>query len=79
MPIIGTGHGGMKPNFSLMLICIQYFLSIYHSQNHHVKELSIIVFDPDKLVKNYIDEAVGYIKKLISKKVNNTFLLSKLC
>jgi len=31
MPIIGTGHGGLKPNISLMLICIQYFLSVYHS------------------------------------------------
>jgi O-acetyl-ADP-ribose deacetylase (regulator of RNase III) len=68
MPIIGTGHGGMKPNISLMLICIQYFLSVYHSQNHHVRELSIIVFDQGKRLKNDIDEAVVGLKKLISKK-----------
>jgi len=68
LPIIGSGHGGMKPNISLMLICIQYFLSLYHSQNHHVKELEIIVFDRNKRLKNDIDEVVGCIKKLISKK-----------
>jgi hypothetical protein len=68
MPIIGTGHGGMKPNISLMLICIQYFLSVYYSQNHHVRELSIIVFDQDKRLKNDINEVVVSLKKLISKK-----------
>jgi len=34
MPIIGTGHGGLKPDISLMLICIQYFISLNHLQNH---------------------------------------------
>ena len=68
MPIIGTGHGGIKPNISLMLICIQYYLSVYHSQNHHVKELEIVVFDKDNRLKNDIDETVECIKKLISKK-----------
>jgi O-acetyl-ADP-ribose deacetylase (regulator of RNase III) len=68
MPIIGTGHGGIESNISLMLICIQYFLSVYHLQNYHVKELVIIVFDNDKRLRNDIDEAVRCIKKLISKK-----------
>jgi hypothetical protein len=68
IPIIGTGHGGMKPNISLVLICIQYFLSVFNSQNHHVRELSIIVFDQNKRLKNDIDEAVMSLKKLISKK-----------
>jgi O-acetyl-ADP-ribose deacetylase (regulator of RNase III) len=64
MPIIGTGHGGIKPNISLVLICIQYFLSVYHSQNHHVRELSIIVFDQGKQLKNDINEAVMSLKKI---------------
>ena len=72
MPIIGTGHGGIKHSISLILICVQYFLSVYHSQNHHVKELIIIVFDPDKRLKNEIDETVECIKKLISVNRKNT-------
>ena len=68
MPVIGAGHGGIKANISLVLICIQYFLSVYHSQNHHVRELTIIVFDQDKRLKNDIDEAVGCIRKIIAKK-----------
>jgi len=68
MPIIGTGQGGLKLNISLMLICIQYYLSVNHSQNHHVKQLEIIVFDKEKRLKNSIDEAVDCIKKLITKK-----------
>lgn len=69
MPIIGTGHGGMEPKISLVLVCIQYFLSVYHLQNHHVKELVVIVFDQDKRLRNDIDEAVECIRKIISKKV----------
>jgi hypothetical protein len=69
MPIIGTGHGGLEPKISLVLICIQYFLSVYHLQNRHVKELIIIVFDQDKRLRNDIDEAVECIKKLILEKV----------
>jgi len=68
MPIIGTGHGGIEPKISLILICIQYFLSVYHLQNHHVKELEIVVFDQKKQLRNDIDETVGCIKKLILKK-----------
>jgi len=69
MPIIGTGHGGIEPKLSLVLVCIQYFLSVYHLQNHHVKELVVIVFDQDKKLRNDVDEAVECIRKLISKKV----------
>jgi O-acetyl-ADP-ribose deacetylase (regulator of RNase III) len=68
MPIIGTGHGGIEPKISLVLICIQYFLSVYHLQNHHVKELVIIVFDQNKRLKNDIYETVECIRKLILKK-----------
>ena len=68
MPIIGTGHGGLKTNISLMLICIQYFISVYHSQNHHVRELEIIVFDNDKRLKTEINETAECIKNLIKKR-----------
>jgi hypothetical protein len=68
MPILGTGHGGIEPKISIMLICIQYFFSIYHLLNHHVKELVIIVFDENKRWRNDIDDAVECVKKLISKR-----------
>ena len=67
MPIIGTGHGGIKHNISLTLICLQYFISL-RSGNHHVKELVILVFDPNRQLERDISETVECIKKLVSLK-----------
>jgi O-acetyl-ADP-ribose deacetylase (regulator of RNase III) len=66
MPIIGTGHGGINHSISLALICLQYFVSLHYSQNHHVKELVIIVFDPYRRLERNIFLTVECIKKLIS-------------
>ena len=71
MPIIGTGHGGIKKEISLTLICLQYFISLYHLQNHHVKELNILIHDPEKQFKNEIDDVVGCIKNIIIRKRRN--------
>jgi hypothetical protein len=68
MPIIGTGHGGIPHRISLLLICVQYYISIHYLQNHHIKEMNIIVFDPEKRLKTEIDETVGAIKKIFSIK-----------
>ena len=65
MPIIGTGHGGIKHSISLALICLQYFISFLYSRNHHVKELTILVFDPNKRLERDIFETVECIKKLV--------------
>jgi hypothetical protein len=70
MPIIGTGHGGISHSISLALICLQYFISINYSQNHHAKELIIIVFDPDRRLERNILATVECIKKLISLNSN---------
>lgn len=68
MPILGAGRGGIEPKISIMLICIQYFFSIRHLQNHHVKELEIIVFEGNKYLRNEINDAVECVKKLFSKR-----------
>jgi hypothetical protein len=70
MPIIGTGHGGINHSISLALICLQYFVSLHYSQNHHVKELVIIVFDPHRRLERNIYITVECIKKLVSLNSN---------
>jgi len=70
MPIIGTGHGGINHSISLALICLQYFVSLHYSQNHHVKELVIIVFDPYRRLERNIFVTVECIRKLVSLNSN---------
>jgi hypothetical protein len=70
MPIIGTGHGGINHSISLALICLQYFVSLHYSQNHHVKELVIIVFDPHRRLERNIYITVECIKKIVSLNSN---------
>ena len=48
MPVMGTGHGGLDFKAALFLLLVQSMHCMQHEGSHHVRDVTIVVYDPDK-------------------------------
>jgi O-acetyl-ADP-ribose deacetylase (regulator of RNase III) len=62
LPVMGTGHGGLDFKAALSLLLVQCVNSIEHEGAHHVREVKIIVFDPEKKLKDVVSKVVDSVR-----------------
>lgn len=64
MPVMGTGHGGLDFKAALSLILVQCANSMQSEGWHHVREVKIVVFDPENRKKEIVKKLVGSVGSL---------------
>lgn len=47
LPVFGTGHGGLDFKAALSLLLVECLHSVVRGSNHHVTEVTIVVYDPN--------------------------------
>ncbi len=53
MPVLGAGHGGVDFNIALYTLLLEVMYNLKYKEFHHVKELNIIIYDPEhRLIKD---------------------------
>ena len=48
MPVLGAGHGGVDFNVALHALLLEVIYNFKYKKFHNVKELNIIIYDPEK-------------------------------
>lgn len=64
VPILGSGHGGLTPEVSLISMLIGFAEAIRKPSGHHIKNVDIIVFKKDKSTKPIV--SVWRVKRLLA-------------
>ena len=59
VPIMGSGHGGLKEKVALFSMLLAVCGAIVNSSGHHIKKFNIVVFQPSKQVKFGIAKSVA--------------------
>lgn len=67
MPVIGTGHGGLDFSASLSLILLQVVQSVIHEGCHYLKNITIVVYDPNNERQKEVHRIVNSISKVIGR------------
>lgn len=67
MPVMGTGHGGLDFKSALSLALVQSMHCMRFEGCHHVKEVTMVVFDPDNSKRALVKSAVDSIAELSKK------------
>ncbi|MFH1743733.1 MAG: macro domain-containing protein [bacterium] len=58
MPVLGTGHGGLDFKAALSLLLVQCMYSMQYEGFHHVREVKIVVYDPDNRTRDTVSRIV---------------------
>lgn len=58
MPVMGTGHGGLDFKTALSLLLVQSMYTMKYEGYHHVREVKIFVYDPDRRKKDVVSRIV---------------------
>ena len=48
IPVIGSGHGGLKPALSFLCMLVSFAECLSNPSGHHIKHIRIVVFQKDK-------------------------------
>lgn len=48
IPVIGSGHGGLKPALSFFCMLVSFAECLARSSGHHIKHVHIVVYQKDK-------------------------------
>ncbi len=54
LPVIGSGHGGLRPPVSLICMLIAFAECLKEPSGHHIKSVRIVVYQKDKHTKPVI-------------------------
>ncbi|MDD2927683.1 MAG: DUF6430 domain-containing protein [Candidatus Omnitrophica bacterium] len=58
MPVLGAGHGGVDFNVALHTLLLEIAYNLTRKNFHHVKELNIIIYDPDKKLEKEVKKII---------------------
>jgi hypothetical protein len=64
LPVMGTGHGGLDFKVALSLLLVQCMYSMQHEGAHHVRNVTIVVFDPENRKQDIIAKVVRSVGNL---------------
>jgi hypothetical protein len=64
MPVMGTGHGGLDFKAALSLILVQCMHSMQHEEARNVRDVTIIVYDPERHKKDIINKVIQSVGSL---------------
>ncbi len=64
MPVIGTGHGGIDFKTALSMLLVQCMNSMQHEGAHHVRDVKVVVYDPEGKKKELVENVVQAVGQL---------------
>ena len=65
MPVIGTGHGGLDFGTGLALVLLHSIHCIRHEGTHHIKHLTVVVFDPNSHKRKQMENVVRLVSTIL--------------
>ena len=64
MPVMGTGHGGLDFKSALSLILVQCIHCMQHEGAHHVRNVTVVVYDPEKQRRSLMATVIRSVESI---------------
>ena len=65
IPVIGSGHGGLDFNIALFLILLQGIICMKHEGYHHIKQMTVVIYDKSGNLKNQMEKVVKAVALIV--------------
>lgn len=65
MPVLGSGHGGVDFSISLYSLLLEVIYNLKYNKFHHVKEINLIVYDPEKKLLKSVKSALYCVLEVL--------------
>jgi hypothetical protein len=71
IPLIGSGHGGIKKELALLYMLLAILSVLQDKSGHHIRQVNIVIFQKDKgsnplIKKDSVKRMVSYAKSFYS-------------
>ena len=65
MPVLGAGHGGVDFRVALYSLLLEVIYNLKYKKFHHVKEINIIIYDPEHKLTRDVKNAIYCIMEVL--------------